>query len=147
MCQITNLYLLQFEIPLNFPEMTLLCIYALLNCIIMPPIHQDSWFILSKPSSFSSVFARFQASYYSILTMQSDCDVCCLLQGILWDRMWIAPSIGIFSHTCWFFYRNANHETKQTSKFQSDPNYNCFTIDVWNINGWLKGILRDVKAK
>ena len=30
-----------------------------------------------------------------------------LLKGILWDRRWIAPSIGISSHTCWFFYGNA----------------------------------------
>ena len=29
------------------------------------------------------------------------------LKGILWDRRWIVPSIGIFSHTCWSFYRNA----------------------------------------
>ena len=28
-------------------------------------------------------------------------------KGILWDRRWIAPSIGIFSHTCGHFYRNA----------------------------------------
>ena len=28
------------------------------------------------------------------------------LKGILWDRRWIAPSIGIFSHTRGFFYRN-----------------------------------------
>ena len=28
-------------------------------------------------------------------------------KGILWDRRWIAPSIGIFSHTCGYFYRNA----------------------------------------
>ena len=28
-------------------------------------------------------------------------------KGILWDRRWIAPSIGIFPQTCWFFYRNA----------------------------------------
>ena len=30
----------------------------------------------------------------------------------------------------------SNHETKQASKFQSDPTSNCFTIDVWNINCW-----------
>ena len=29
------------------------------------------------------------------------------LKGILWDRRWSTPSIKIFSHTCWFFYRNA----------------------------------------
>ena len=28
------------------------------------------------------------------------------VKGILWDRRWIAPSIGIFPHTCGFFYRN-----------------------------------------
>ena len=52
----------------------------------------------------------------------------CRVKGILWDRWWIAPSIGIFSHTCgFFFYRNAfllMHETKQSSKFQSDPSPN-----------------------
>ena len=26
-----------------------------------------------------------------------------VIKGILWNRRWIAPSIGIFSHTCWFF--------------------------------------------
>ena len=31
----------------------------------------------------------------------------CRLKGILWDRRWIVPSIRIFSHTCWFVYRNA----------------------------------------
>ena len=34
----------------------------------------------------------------------------------------------------------SNHETKQTSKFQSDPSCNCFTIDVLNINGWLSTV-------
>ena len=29
------------------------------------------------------------------------------IKGILWDRRWIAPSIGIFPLTCGFFYRNA----------------------------------------
>ena len=29
-----------------------------------------------------------------------------------------------------------HHETKYTSKFQSNPSPNCFTIDVWNINCW-----------
>ena len=32
---------------------------------------------------------------------------CIDIKGILWDRRWIAPSIGIFSHTCRFSYRNA----------------------------------------
>ena len=30
----------------------------------------------------------------------------------------------------------SNHETKQSSKFLSDPSPYCFTIDVWNINCW-----------
>ena len=30
----------------------------------------------------------------------------------------------------------STHETKQYSKFLSDPSPNCFTIDVWNINCW-----------
>ena len=29
------------------------------------------------------------------------------IKGTLWDRRWIAPSIGIFPQTCWIFYRNA----------------------------------------
>ena len=44
------------------------------------------------------------------------CSTSRYLWGILWDRRWIAPSIGI--------------------KFQSDRSPNCFTIDVWNINCW-----------
>ena len=28
-------------------------------------------------------------------------------KGILWDRQWSPPSIGIFTHRCWFFYRKA----------------------------------------
>ena len=45
------------------------------------------------------------------------------------------PLSGFFSHTCWLFLQKciANHETKQASKFQSDPSSNCFTIDVWTI--------------
>ena len=44
-----------------------------------------------------------------------------------------------------FFPKHAdffsNHETKQSSKFQSDPSTNCFTInDVWNINCWLSTV-------
>ena len=48
------------------------------------------------------------------------------------------PQSGFFSHTFWFFLRKfiSNHETKQSSKFLSDPSPNCFTIDVWNINCW-----------
>ena len=30
-----------------------------------------------------------------------------LIKGILWDRRWRAPSIGVCSQTCWFVYRNA----------------------------------------
>ena len=29
------------------------------------------------------------------------------IKGILWDRQWSPPSIGISSHTCWYVYRNA----------------------------------------
>ena len=54
-----------------------------------------------------------------------------VFKGILWDRRWIAPSIGIFSHTCGFVYRNAFLLLKL-----SDPSPNCFTIEVWNINCW-----------
>ena len=35
-----------------------------------------------------------------------DCG-CLIIKGILWDRRWRVPSIRIFSHTCWFVYRNA----------------------------------------
>ena len=57
------------------------------------------------------------------------------IKGILWDRRWIAPSIGIFSHTCGFVYRNAFLLMKLSNphKFLSDPGPNCFTIDVCNI--------------
>ena len=41
------------------------------------------------------------------------------------------PHMLIFLRKCF-----SNHETKQASKFQSDPSSNCFTIDVWNINCW-----------
>ena len=43
----------------------------------------------------------------------------------------------------------SNHETKQTSQFQSDPSPNCFTIDVWNINCWLQQLIicSSVKVK
>ena len=30
----------------------------------------------------------------------------------------------------------STHETKQSSKFKSDPSPNCFTIDVRNINAF-----------
>ena len=42
-----------------------------------------------------------------------------LIKGILWDRKWIAPSIGIFSHACGFVLQKCiyTHETKQSSKF------------------------------
>ena len=29
------------------------------------------------------------------------------IKGILWDCRWSPPSIRIYSHTCWFVYRNA----------------------------------------
>ena len=56
------------------------------------------------------------------------------LKGILWiwDSRWIAPSIGIYSHTHIFFYRNAFLLMKlsnQSSKFLSDQSPNCFTIE------------------
>ena len=38
------------------------------------------------------------------------------------------PHMLILLHKC-----ISNHETKQASKFQSDPSSNCFTIDVWII--------------
>ena len=55
------------------------------------------------------------------------------LKGIIWDCRWSPPSIRIFSHKCWFCLQKciSNHETKQASKFPSDPSSNCFTINVW----------------
>ena len=38
------------------------------------------------------------------------------------------PHMLIFLQKC-----ISDHETKQASKFQSDPSSNCFTIDVWKI--------------
>ena len=62
----------------------------------------------------------------------------CWFKGILWDRRWSTPSIRIFPPHMLIWLRRciSNHETKQASKFQSDPCPNCFTIDVWNINCW-----------
>ena len=42
------------------------------------------------------------------------------------------PLSGFSPHMLIFFYGNAFliDETKQASKFQSDPSSNCFTIDV-----------------
>ena len=64
-----------------------------------------------------------------------------IVKGISWDRRWIAPSIGIFSPHMLIFLQIciSNHETKQSSKFQTDPSPNC-TIDVWNINCWLSKV-------
>ena len=41
------------------------------------------------------------------------------------------PLSGFFPTHADFFLRKciSNHETKQASKFQSDPSSNCFTID------------------
>ena len=39
-----------------------------------------------------------------------------------------SPHMLIFLRKC-----ISNHETKQASKFQSDPSANCFTIDVFEI--------------
>ena len=57
-----------------------------------------------------------------------------LVKGILWDRRWIVPSVGIFSpHMRIFFTEMHLHmKLKQSSKFLSDPSPNCFTIDVWH---------------
>ena len=55
------------------------------------------------------------------------------VQGILkWGRQWSPPSIGIFPPHMLTFLQQCicYHETKQYSKFQSDPKSNCFTIDV-----------------
>ena len=38
----------------------------------------------------------------------------------------VSPQMLIFLQKC-----ISNHEAKQSSKFQSDPSSNCFTIDVW----------------
>ena len=41
------------------------------------------------------------------------------------------PLSGFFpTHANFFTEMHSNHETKQASKFQSDPSPNCFTIDV-----------------
>ena len=41
-----------------------------------------------------------------------------------------SPKMLIFLQKCII----SNHETKQSSKFQSDPSSNCFKIDVWKIS-------------
>ena len=48
---------------------------------------------------------------------------------------WIVPSIWIFFPHMLILLQKciSNHETKQSSKFQSNPSPNGFTIDVWNI--------------
>ena len=53
----------------------------------------------------------------------------CLFKGILWDCQ-KKPALDQD-----FFLRKciSNHETKQASKYQSDPSSICFTIDVWII--------------
>ena len=65
------------------------------------------------------------------------------LKEYLWDRRWIAPLSAFFpKHADFFTECISNHETTQSSKFQSDPSptCNCFTIDVWNINCWLSTV-------
>ena len=53
------------------------------------------------------------------------------VKGVLyWDFF---PHMLIFLQKC-----ISNHEAKQSSKFQSDPSPNYFTIDVWKINCWFQ---------
>ena len=51
------------------------------------------------------------------------------------------PNMLIFLQKC-----ISNHETKQSSKFQSDPSPNCFTINVWNINCWRQHFIDETSS-
>ena len=70
----------------------------------------------------------------------------CLIwfKEILWLRSSKKPALyQDFFPTHADFLRKciSNHdETKQSSKFQSDPSPNCFTINIWNKNCWLSTV-------
>ena len=69
------------------------------------------------------IYLSYLKEYYEIV------DEACPLSGFF-------PHMLIFLRKCIYDY-----ETKQSSKFQSDPSLNCFTIDVWNINCWRQQVI------
>ena len=91
---------------------------------------------LSLPSYFKMLWWKWMHRYLHYCWFsKSLCNGNMVIKGILWDRRWIAPSIGIFPPHMLICLQKciSNHETKQSFKIQSDPSPNCFTIDVWNV--------------